>query len=67
MGTLVYFLSCEFTYHVASPPMASVTTISSRYPLLNPKNIGRNHSFEGVASAAARRPLCTVHLYYTRA
>ena len=32
MGTLVYFFSCEFTYHVASPPMASVTTISSRYP-----------------------------------
>ena len=39
MGTCVYFLSWEFTYQVARPPMASVTTISSRYPLLNP-NMG---------------------------
>ena len=46
MGTWVYFFSWEFTYQVAKPPMASVTTISSRYPLLNP-NIGYNTPSRG--------------------
>ena len=28
MGTREYFLSCEFTYQVANPPMTSVTMTS---------------------------------------
>ena len=61
MGTCVYFLSWEFTYQVARPPMASVTTISSRYPLLNP-NMGVT-LLQKVACADARVRIVFVPRY----